>query len=232
MRIHCAIVDDNKQDLATVQNAFETIISGSDHIVEYHLCTDPQTFPFNKPFNIYILDIDMPGLNGFELAERIYSFNPQAVIVFCTMHNNLVFNAFRMNAFYFVRKSNLLEDLIYALRKYTNEMSGRSDSYVVRKTGSSERIHYSDIICFSVIHNDIYIRLVDGSERSERKSLKAVREEAPDTFLPVGKTYLVNCSHISKIEPFEVTLADGKKIQIPKSQYNTVLKEYLQNISR
>ena len=232
MRIQCAIVDDNKQDITTVRNAFETIISGSDHIVEYHLCTEPESFRCEELFDIYILDIDMPGLSGFELAERIYSFNPRAVIVFCTMHDNLVFDAFRMNAFYFVRKSNLLEDLIYALRKYTNELSGRSDSYIVRKTGSSERILFSDIICFSVIHNDVYIRLADGSERIERKSLKAVREEVPDSFISIGKTYLVNCLFITKTEPFCLTLTDKKRIQIPKSQYNTVLKEYLRNISR
>ena len=43
-------------------------------------------------FNILFLDIEMPQINGIEIAEKIRSFNPYVNIIFITNRDDLVLN--------------------------------------------------------------------------------------------------------------------------------------------
>jgi DNA-binding LytR/AlgR family response regulator len=180
---------------------------------------------------VYILDIDMPDLNGFELANKIYEKYPKAVIIFCTMHDNLVYDSFRLNAFYFVRKSNLEEDLSYSLKKYISLRT--NDTYIARTPAGIEKIPFDRIIYFEVVHNDMYIHLLDNSEIRERKSMQKLADELSSSgFVLIGKSFLVNMKHIQKINDCKAYLSNGQNIDIPKAQFSSVYKAYLIHLSR
>lgn len=57
------------------------------------------------PFDFVFLDIDMPNINGFEIAERINKDN-SSLIVFVTSHDELVYSSFRFQPFRFIRKNH------------------------------------------------------------------------------------------------------------------------------
>ena len=107
MAINCVIIDDNKKELNTIESALSTLTYGT----EYSLLID-SFFSFTQldleeKYNLYILDIDMPDISGFQIARKIYDRYPDATIVFCTNHDDLVFDSFKLDAFYFVRKISL-----------------------------------------------------------------------------------------------------------------------------
>ena len=58
----------------------------------------------NQPFDIAFLDVSMPDINGFELAENVLSKNNDCKIVFITGHNNYAAEAFEVNAFDYLLK--------------------------------------------------------------------------------------------------------------------------------
>ena len=71
-----------------------------------------------KEYNIIFLDIEMPGMNGLELADEIRSrCGNTPDIAFVTAKENAVYDVFRYNALGFVRKSVLEKDF--------EEMMGR-----------------------------------------------------------------------------------------------------------
>ena len=49
-----------------------------------------------------LLDIDMPGMNGIELAMRLRELRSDIIIVFVTAHPRFAVEAFRMKADYMV----------------------------------------------------------------------------------------------------------------------------------
>lgn len=49
-------------------------------------------------FDIAFLDIDMPGINGLELAERLSELRPAADVVFTTAYDQYALEAFEVNA--------------------------------------------------------------------------------------------------------------------------------------
>lgn len=233
MKINCAVVDDSRSDLKLIQNALHDISYGTDLLVITHLYQKPSDLPLDDHYSLYILDIDMPEINGFELAGRIYAVNHRAAVIFCTMHENFVFDSFKMNAFYFVRKENLESDLQYALKKYMNLLPGNTDSYIWKNAGKAEKIPMSDILYFEIVHNDLYIHLADGSEKIERKTLQAVYDELnQSSVIYLKRAFIINLSHIRKISDGCIWLSDDLKLPVPKSQYNEVRTQFLAYAAR
>lgn len=54
--------------------------------------------------NIVFLDIDMPNINGLELAEQLLEINPDLFIVFVTAFNEYAVQAFELNALDYILK--------------------------------------------------------------------------------------------------------------------------------
>jgi len=118
MKIRCAIVDDNIDDLNKITELINNLSYESNTSFEVESFSDPRKLQLIKPYDLFVLDIDMPEINGFALANKIYVKNQDSVIIFCSAHDDLVFDSFKLNAFYFVRKSFLKEDMILALKKF------------------------------------------------------------------------------------------------------------------
>jgi DNA-binding NarL/FixJ family response regulator len=68
--------------------------------------------------DVAILDISMPGLNGFEAARQISSRRPGVKIIFLSMHADRRFvpEAFKSGASGYILKDCAVEDLVRAVR--------------------------------------------------------------------------------------------------------------------
>lgn len=69
-------------------------------------------------FDLVMLDIEMPGMNGFQLAKRIGMERGTPCLIFVSAHESFVFDAQAFMPLWFVRKSMLGRDMYKALQKY------------------------------------------------------------------------------------------------------------------
>ena len=81
--------------------------------------TGPETIDLvtrEKP-DIAILDISMPGFDGFEILERIQIMGTGTKVIFLTMHKDALTakKALQSGASGYVLKDNAFEDLLYAI---------------------------------------------------------------------------------------------------------------------
>lgn len=96
------------------------LLQSSDNIaVAGESGTGPETISLvmqGKP-DIAILDISMPGLDGFEILERIQSMGTDTKVIFLTMHKDALMakKALQSGASGYVLKDNAFEDLLYAI---------------------------------------------------------------------------------------------------------------------
>jgi len=68
--------------------------------------------------DIAILDISMPGVDGFGILQKIQSMGLTTKVIFLTMHNETLTakRALQLNASGYVLKDNAFEDLLYAVK--------------------------------------------------------------------------------------------------------------------
>ena len=105
-------------------------------------------------FDALFLDIDMPGLDGMDLAKRIREHNECIKIIFVTNKDNLVYSSLKYVPFRFIRKTHLEEEFSEAAVALQDSIV-RSNATVIFNTKSGE-------ICVQVC-NIVYAEVINHS---------------------------------------------------------------------
>lgn len=233
MNYTITIVDDDLNDLSNTKN---TILELSKELN----CTFSITTFHNSDFilkneqitDLYILDIDMANINGFQLSKEITHIDPNAQICFCSSHEDLVFQSFQLPSFYFVRKSHLKQDIYFALNKFILKYKPIT-YYSLNHSGIIKKISYNNIVYFEVLGNDLYIHAKDTQIYHDRLSLRKLKKEIDESmFIHVNKNYIVNCAYISSIENYTIKIIDSVSFPFSQKQSKKIKDIYLNYLMR
>lgn len=179
--------------------------------------------------DVCFLDIIMPELIGVELADKLRGEGFTGEIVFLTSSNNYAHQAFKVNAFYYLLKPPLQNDVNEVLNKLDNAMKNADRDGIFIKTGGKSRfILLRDISHVEVIDHTLHIRLIN---KSEVEVYAAFNEIAPQLlkdrrFVRCHRSYILNMSDIGIIAPNEVVMLNGTRIPISR-RFSKVKDEML-----
>ena len=126
-RIKVAILDDNLMQVEEITNLcklyFETN-NKSCHIKKY---TSPSLFIKDQfhDLDLVLLDIEMPIINGIEIAKQIRKLNKNCFICFITNYNDYIFQSYDVHAFDFIMKPLTIEKIT----KLLDDVCSYMDAY-------------------------------------------------------------------------------------------------------
>ncbi|MDE7362379.1 MAG: LytTR family DNA-binding domain-containing protein [Oscillospiraceae bacterium] len=230
--IRIAICDDEKE--AVIQH--EDIVKSSLQScgIGYEIVTYTQSsnllFDITDDsffYDLILLDIEMPGMTGMELSEKIKPHLPNVRIIFITSHLEYAIDAFELSIFRYVPKNNLDNRLVAAVVDAAKLIELETDrEYVIQAAGRMEKIPYKDIF---YIQRDggKNSMIVSGMGTSKvRKSLQQVFEElnAPE-FIFIDRGYIVNIIQIMKISDGMAYLKNGETLPISRSHLQEVKQQ-------
>lgn len=91
-------------------------------------------------FDLILLDIEMPGNSGMELAEKISPFLPNVKIIFITSHAEYAIDAFELSIFRFVPKNDVERRLPAAIRDAIKLIElGDGKAYTIKTNSRLEK---------------------------------------------------------------------------------------------
>ena len=90
-------VDDEIYMLETLQEAVNAS-SDIETVEAFSSCSAALAYATENPVDIAFLDINMRGIGGLGLAEKLLELQPQCKIVFCTGHEEYAVSAFQLHA--------------------------------------------------------------------------------------------------------------------------------------
>lgn len=230
--VKVAIVDNEKAiineicSLIESSNDMKCIIETFEHSIKFFQKIN------NILCDIVFLDIDMPEMNGFDIAKILNNIRPDITIIFVSSFDNFVFESFEYHPFRFVRKSNLKEDIDSALNAYQREIERKKDVYFFKTNEAERSVKTSDIMYFESMGHDIFIYTVDGNfkikrERDKNMTVKFITEKFENKgFIRVHKSFLVNYLYIHTINYSNIILKNNLKISINPRKANDIKKIY------
>ena len=181
--------------------------------------------------HIIMLDIRMPQADGIRLAEKLRQSHPDAKVVFVSNEESRVFEAFSVNAFFFIRKSRVIEDVTAFCDHYLATLHKNRERQVVsfRQNGAALSMYPGDIVYVESEGHRQKLWLADKKEPVELSvSMQAVEAELADCgFIRVHKGYLVNNSFIARISGEEILLRDGTRVPISRRRLQEVHAEHM-----
>ena len=103
-------VDDEVLMLGALAMAVEES-SDISEVTKFSGCDEALEFVKDNPIDIAFLDINMRGMGGLALAEKILAVRPNCKIVFCTGYEEYAISAFKLHASGYLMKPISAEDV-------------------------------------------------------------------------------------------------------------------------
>jgi two-component system, LytTR family, response regulator len=205
--------------------------------------------------DLVFLDVQMPGLTGFELARKLADREPPVTIIFVTAYDQHAIEAFNVNAVDYLLKpieATRVETAIQrARRRITPEVplndqlerivqlvearkAGRPEQVAVKVGERVLLVQAEDIIFASMADESINIVTGHVSGTCNFRTLDELQARLdPAIFWRVHRSHLVNINKIKEIVPwfsrnYILRMKDAKATEIPVSRSQTRrLREYL-----
>lgn len=213
MSLKIAIIDDEKHACETLlwqlnQTDFEMEIIGLFQNPHEALIELKSNIP-----DLIFLDIEMPGLNGFQFIEELDL--PNVNIVFTTAYDQFALDAFRINAVDFLIKPVDITELEQALKRVIENKEKYNPEHIRRifseftksKLGNIKigltSVHGIDFVnCKDIIYcqsesNYCRVFLESGRKILASKTLKDIEALLPENlFFRVHHSYIANLSKV------------------------------------
>ena len=94
--MNAIVVDDEIYMLETLQEAVNAS-SDIETVVPFSSCSAALAYATKNPIDVAFLDINMRGIGGLGLAEKLLELQPRCKIIFCTGYEEYAVSAFQLH---------------------------------------------------------------------------------------------------------------------------------------
>lgn len=170
-------------------------------------------------FDIYILDVEMPGMNGLQVAERLRAHEPNAVLLFLTAHLHYAPDGYKVNALRFISKLDLENTLPEALDAALSALKKQDEiSLVVQRYNNFTRVRHQDILYVHKLARSLQICTVNQGTIKDNRTLKEIHEILREPrFILVNRSDLVNLDYAKELRGDTVVLINGDTLPVSRS---------------
>ena len=229
-----AVCDDDSVQLNFTCNLLENYFAEKDAGN-----ADTRIFPFASgetflneffagKYEIIFLDIDMPGLNGMDLAKLIRRVDMAVQIVFVTCMENYALQGYEVMPAGFIVKPCKPENIRKVMDQLLLKLSpAEADFYHVQpKGGGAVRLLTREI--FYIESHLHYVTAVTAGDKA-CEYLSTMNDEekklAPRGFIRIHQSYLVNRAHVWIVRKNYVKLTTGKELPVSR-KYEKRVEEF------
>ena len=177
-------------------------------------------------FDVVFLDIDMPEISGFDIAEQVNKTG-ETLIVFVTSHDELVYSSIKFRPFRFIRKSYLETELKEVLVAVNAELLKRNAArkYAFQTKSGAVFVDLGLVEYIEIYSHWLSVHIKNGECLECYGSLSDMEHELSNyDFVRTHKSYLVNCKYIFSIEKNQIILDDKTVIPVSRYKAETVKK--------
>lgn len=177
-------------------------------------------------FDLVLLDIDLPGINGMEAAAAMRERNPETPLIFVTNLAQYALKGYEVDALDFVVKPVSYQDFKMRMDKAVRVISRRGRRRItVAADGEMRVLDASDLAFVDVTNHDLAYHLADGETLVARGTLSGLEADlVGSSFVRASKSCLVNMAHISRIKGTDLLMDTGDTVFLSRSQKRAALE--------
>lgn len=169
-------------------------------------------------YDVYLFDVEMPEMNGLELAAKVRFMDANARIIFLTSYERYALQGIRAGAYYYILKDSYQEELCLMLERVCREEEERREDYYVILTKShGYKLLMDHILYLTKEKKYTFFQCLNGGVYMERDSLENIYRRLPqERFVMIERGIIVNMKHIVQFSKQEVVMGDGKRLPVSR----------------
>ena len=223
--LHIAICDDDATERARTRALLDDFLSQRDFAARVREFAAAKELLFNldggEPYDLYLLDVVMPGMNGIELGVKIRDYDEAGVIIYLTTSEDFAIDSYEARAFWYLVKPIKTDKLFPVLDKALAVLQKRLEEGVNVKTRDGVvRVDFDEIVF--VEPRDRTVRFVCKSVETDSVTDTASFREKISPLLSDGRFYLcgaslvLNLQHVKTVDKSGVIFDTGMRLEIPR----------------
>ena len=208
----------NNKDISV---AFDFFMSGEEFLpmIEQHF-----------HYDMIFLDIEMPGIDGISVCRKIREIAPDALVVFISNKESLVFQTFEVQPFRFIRKSELNEMVNSLVDSILSELDKRKQKIIKIEEPSGGDVYSFDVrkILYVEAQRKECAIVTESGITTLRSKLMTLEEAlSGEDFIKIHRSFLVNMSAITRIQKDTVLLKNGHELPLSRNMREEVKQSFL-----
>ncbi len=223
--LKAAFCDDEVKILEDLSAKIKKTFSALECEVDLYSTDDPLKlleYIKTNPVDVLFLDIDMPKINGMDIAQTLLNSDIKTLLVFVTSYDALVYKSFKYHPFGFIRKTFFNEEILGVAKGIIEEIQKNTDTFSFKTNEGFNRIKLNEILYFESESN--YLNLhTENSIYKFRSTISSIEKElSPKGFIRVHKGFLVNEKHIYSIKSDKIILSNNDILPIGRTNRDAV----------
>ncbi len=190
-------------------------------------------------FNLYLLDILMPGISGMELAKRIRERMEKVELLFLTTSREYAVEAFGVEAAGYLMKPVQHSEFDRVLSSCIQRLKPEENPSLMLKTKSGlHNIPVYELMSVESIRHNYRCTMAGGATLTVPGTISSLFEQLrtyPCFYMP-HRAFIVNFNYMSGLTATEILMSDGQRIPVSRNSYmdlkNTFINYTLQKSRR
>lgn len=228
-----AICDDVREAAERVAVSVSQQLQRQGCPAEIDCYTDPlaleQRLKEQVCYDVLMLDIDMPGRNGIELSRTFRAHGGDALVVFISGKDSMVFQTFDVQPFRFLRKNYFDEEIAAVCHDIAAELSRRNDQWLRfsdDRGGQFYSVNVRKLIYVEACGKNCKLYTREQIHQVRIRLNELYQKLRPFSFLQTHRSFLVNPAYIYRIDFETVLLDDGTTLPVGRSKRTQLKKEF------
>lgn len=169
-------------------------------------------------YDILLLDIEMGGMNGVDLARSIRRRDAVTEIIFVTGYSDYIAEGYDVAALQYLMKPVSWEKLSATLDRALERLHRNERSLCLETAGGMVRTPLYSIKYIDVQRN--YATVHTNEEITVRRTLSQLAGELDERFFRLGRSAVINLYAVRKVTKTDVYLEDGTVLPLPRGCYD------------
>ena len=229
-----AIVEDEDQIRSYLKETlYETFESQNIHVAFDTFASGDKflsMFTQHYHFDIIFLDIEMPGMDGISVCKKIREIAPNALVIFISNKEDLVFQTFEVQPFRFIRKSEYIKQLPTLVNGIISKLNALNTCMICIPEVSSGDLFSFDVqqvLYVEAQRKNCRIVTTAGDLIIHCKLMDIEKKLVDFPFLKPHRSYFVNCQYIFYIGKNSLQLTNKEEIPISRSKVSEIKQAFL-----
>ena len=169
-------------------------------------------------YDIYLLDIYMPGVTGMSIATELRNRDIKSPIIFLTSSTDHALEAFGVDATHYLLKPYTKDSFYVGMDKAMQSIaSHKNDSVILKVDNEYRSIPVSKLIYCEAEDKYQRLYLASGEKlliRISGTELYKLLSEF-DSFYHCGRAHIINLNHISRVTPDGAVFKNDMQLNLP-----------------
>ncbi len=150
-------------------------------------------------YHLYIFDIEMPEMNGLQLAKEIRKIDAKALFVFLTGYTQYVMDVFEVITFDYISKPITVEKLESVLLKAMQYLHMIKRDFVFQFRKNQFRISCDDIVYFEKKGRQAVIHTISENFKANMTTEEIWKQLDDKVFAHIHVSYIINLGILGRL---------------------------------